>query len=345
MAAQNGATDIPGSRFLGTGVPVTLKDIGDGAASIRIETACLLALIEVEARGRGFGRFGRVKALYEPHHFSAYTGGKYDETHPHLSSPYWNRSLYGVPPHGVFEQIDEASRLDLNAAIKATSWGFGQLMGMHHKKLGFVHPIDMVDDARKGEPNQLRQMIDLIRAEGADTHLRSHDFDAFSRIWNGPGYKKNGHARKMRAAYRKHSQTHPYAVLRYGDAGPAVAELQRLLTAAGYETSMDAVYGEKTQSAVRAFQAAHGLKVDGVAGAMTLRELKASPQGRSGRRPTVNEATPSWAKPLAVLAGIVEPIARIFDTTILGLFPGWALGVALIGGVGVVAFLVVRRRL
>ncbi len=345
MAAQNGATDIPGARFLGTGVPVTMTDISEGAASINLETAAIMALMEVEARGRGFGRFGRVKALYEPHHFSAYTGGKYDESHPHLSSPYWNRSLYGVPPHGVFEQIDEASALDLNAAIKSCSWGLGQLLGMHHSKLGFVHPIDMVEDARKGEKSQFRQMLDLIRAEGADTHLRAHDFDAFSRIWNGPGYKKNGHARKMRAAYRKHSGTHPYAVLQYGDAGPPVAELQRLLSVAGYETAMDAVFGDKTQRAVKAFQAASGLRVDGVAGAMTLRELKASPQGQAGRRPTISEATPVWGKIGAVVTGVVEPIARVFDTTVLGAIPGWALGAALLGGVGIVGFLIIRRRL
>ena len=48
-------------------------------------------------------------------------------------------------------------------------------------------------------------------------------------------------------------------VLRLGSTGPAVAELQELL-------GIGAAFGPKTEAAVRRFQAAHGLGVDGVVG-------------------------------------------------------------------------------
>jgi peptidoglycan DL-endopeptidase CwlO len=53
-------------------------------------------------------------------------------------------------------------------------------------------------------------------------------------------------------------------MLRIGSRGPAVAELQRMLGIAA-----DGIFGRQTRAAVRSFQAAHGLEVDGIAGPIT----------------------------------------------------------------------------
>jgi hypothetical protein len=69
--------------------------------------------------------------------------------------------------------------------------------------------------------------------------------------------------------------TSPSAVLRRGERGPAVAELQRLLIAAGAaELHADGIFGPKTEVAVKHFQAAHGLVVDGIAGPRTSAALR-----------------------------------------------------------------------
>lgn len=65
------------------------------------------------------------------------------------------------------------------------------------------------------------------------------------------------------------------AVLRRGDRGPAVVELQTLLTAAGHPTAADGVFGPRTEAAVRAFQARAKLAVDGLAGPRTMAALRA----------------------------------------------------------------------
>jgi putative chitinase len=61
--------------------------------------------------------------------------------------------------------------------------------------------------------------------------------------------------------------------LRLGMRSAAVAEMQRRLAAAGHPVAIDGDFGPGTETALRAFQAAKGLAVDGVAGAATLAAL------------------------------------------------------------------------
>jgi hypothetical protein len=59
-----------------------------------------------------------------------------------------------------------------------------------------------------------------------------------------------------------------------GDRSPAVADLQTALGALGfYSAGIDGDYGESTNAAVLAFQSAHGLAADGVAGPTTIEAL------------------------------------------------------------------------
>jgi peptidoglycan hydrolase-like protein with peptidoglycan-binding domain len=59
-----------------------------------------------------------------------------------------------------------------------------------------------------------------------------------------------------------------------GDRTPAVADLQTALGALGfYSALIDGVYGDSTGAAVLAFQTAHGLSADGVAGPTTMEAL------------------------------------------------------------------------
>jgi hypothetical protein len=57
------------------------------------------------------------------------------------------------------------------------------------------------------------------------------------------------------------------------DMGPAVAVVQSILQADGYEVGIDGNFGDQTLYALRAFQEAEGLTVDGVVGLQTWSEL------------------------------------------------------------------------
>lgn len=71
-----------------------------------------------------------------------------------------------------------------------------------------------------------------------------------------------------------------------GSKGFAVRALQRLLTARGYSTPLDGVFGRGTQSVVRRFQRAHRLKNDGLVGYQTWEAL-APTLKRGARGPLV----------------------------------------------------------
>ena len=62
--------------------------------------------------------------------------------------------------------------------------------------------------------------------------------------------------------------------LRKGSRGPAVASLQQDLKDAGYDVEVDGVFGNGTDKAVRAFQKANGLAVDGVVGTDTRKKIQ-----------------------------------------------------------------------
>lgn len=63
------------------------------------------------------------------------------------------------------------------------------------------------------------------------------------------------------------------SVLRKGDRGTNVKELQQLLSKAGFNVGDDGTFGLKTEMAVKQFQAKQNLHVDGIVGRRTLAAL------------------------------------------------------------------------
>jgi peptidoglycan hydrolase-like protein with peptidoglycan-binding domain len=61
-----------------------------------------------------------------------------------------------------------------------------------------------------------------------------------------------------------------------GSSGEVVVDLQRRLTLAGFDAgASDGEFGPRTRDALRAFQRARGLKVDGICGPKTWAALYA----------------------------------------------------------------------
>lgn len=99
-----------------------------------------------------------------------------------------------------------------------------------------------------------------------------------------------------------------YATLRYGDKGTAVSQMQAALVKLGYKNvSADGIFGAYTENAVRQFQRANGLAVDGLAGSRTLTLLYAQASGTTqAPAPTVTTApvvTVPPAQPSSLFGG------------------------------------------
>ena len=114
-------------------------------------------------------------------------------------------------------------------------------------------------------------------------------------------------------------------LVKRGEKGPAVAELQRALAAAGAHVKVDGVFGAKTEAAVRDFQRRSHVEVDGVVGPRTLRALQ-----RFGARPVDPTAPPhsengksaEWSRYAAMVrkaGGQVNPGGK---PTVLGIRKG-----------------------
>lgn len=89
-----------------------------------------------------------------------------------------------------------------------------------------------------------------------------------------------------------------YSNLSYGSSGDEVKKLQESLINAGYDlgsSGADGKYGPKTQAAVKQYQQANGLAVDGIAGNNTLGKLY-STATTSNTQQTTQQAAPA-AKP------------------------------------------------
>lgn len=111
------------------------------------------------------------------------------------------------------------------------------------------------------------------RRRNINRHADRDDVEAVTRAVNGG---LNGLTERTRYLARAKaiwldagspSLSHP--VLQQGASGPDVFDLQNALIDAGFRVSADGIFGQHTDAAVRAFQAAHGLTVDGIVGART----------------------------------------------------------------------------
>jgi len=101
----------------------------------------------------------------------------------------------------------QALAIDETAALKAASWGLGQILDENHKAAGYATPQAMVlAFCSGGEAEHLAAMVRFIVTNGLDDALRRHDWAGFARGYNGAGYAKHGYHTKLVAAFAKWSK-------------------------------------------------------------------------------------------------------------------------------------------
>lgn len=183
---------------------LTDSDIAMVAAELSCSKAAVLAVREVEASGSGFLPDNRPKLLFEAHVFYRLTHGRFGVSN--ISSPSWNRSLYGAAGAHQYDRLAKAIELDRAAALKSASWGMFQILGENYKSAGYDDVESFVQGMVASEGHQLRAFSAFCRINNLARYLREPpNFAAFARGYNGSGYAANAYDTKLAEAYRKNS--------------------------------------------------------------------------------------------------------------------------------------------
>ncbi len=166
---------------------------------IRVGEDEIHAILDVEAAGTGFDKYGRPKMLFEPHIFYRQLSGSQRNRAVQLGLAYpkWKPNGY---PADSYDRLDLAMTLNQTAALKSSSWGLPQILGFNHGLAGFETVQDMVKAFLDDEEVQLKAMVDFINASGLADELRRHDWLGFEKGYNGGGFK-GAYAAKLKSRF------------------------------------------------------------------------------------------------------------------------------------------------
>lgn len=180
---------------------LTESDWQSAAEALGVPVAAIKAVAEVEAPGAAFLPSGEPRILFERHKFHRHTGGKYDKTHPNISSPKWGGYGKESAQHG---RLGLAASLDRTAALKSASWGRFQILGENYAQAGFPSIQDFINAMYESEQAHLKAFVAFIKDDARLWQaLKARNWATFARIYNGPAYADNAYDVKLAKAYAR----------------------------------------------------------------------------------------------------------------------------------------------
>lgn len=190
------------------------EDYVDVARRLGIEVAAVKAVVEIEA-GKDQGGFvepglpiinfdlTQFRRLAARHKINL---TPYRKSHAVVFSPP-NAKAYGGHQYAQHARLKAASEIDRKTAVYATYWGMFQIGGANWKICGTDSYEDFVDRMCRSERDQLELFAALIEKCGYTKHLRDHNWAAFARGYNGPGYRRYNYHTRMAKAYARYSSS------------------------------------------------------------------------------------------------------------------------------------------
>lgn len=194
--------------------PLRQSDLEVAAATLDCDLAAIIAVNQVESRGRGFHSNGQPVILFERHimrrrmrhnGIDAATVGLAEHTWPDLV----NR-LTGGYKGGLTEnyRLKLACEIHKTSALESASWGRFQIMGFHWSRLGYSSAMEFSECMSRSEQDQLDAFCRFIVADPAlHNALCTLNWAEFARRYNGKAYKKNRYDEKLAAAYATAQET------------------------------------------------------------------------------------------------------------------------------------------
>lgn len=169
-----------------------------------IEAPVLKAIVEVESCGAGFYPLdseyaGKCKVRFEADYFQKFASTRPFFLPPSLTveaskndSKYNGRMAY-----------EQAILQSPSSAIKATSFGIGQVMGFNYERAGYTSLIEFSNAMEESEANQLRAFVKFVISNPALlVAAQQRDFVTIARLYNGANYLLRGYDKKLISAYQ-----------------------------------------------------------------------------------------------------------------------------------------------
>lgn len=202
VSSVNVCSDFSGATVAVSVVPLTDEALAGIGRKFSLDIPTLKTFLAVESVTGRLAR-GHPKILFERHYFHRLTQGRFDNSHPEISNEKWGGYKGG---YGEYTRLREAVALDCHAALSSTSWGSGQIMGDNYKAAGFTSVEDFARAMLTSEPEALQATLNYVKSNNLLDPLRNHDWEAFARGYNGPGYRNYQYDVKLKAAYAQYSK-------------------------------------------------------------------------------------------------------------------------------------------
>lgn len=192
---------------------LTESDYAEVARELDVEIATIRAVVDIETGGlhTGFFEPGKPIVNFDLSIFRQYASrrrinlSKYAKSHAVVfASP--NVRRYGSRHAAQWARLESAMQIDSAAAIEGTFWGMFQIGGFNWKQCGPVSMGEFVDKMCFSEREQLELFAAFLRNLNLVRYLKAHDWSAFARGYNGPGYKRHGYDARLARAYARYNK-------------------------------------------------------------------------------------------------------------------------------------------
>jgi len=172
-----------------------------------IESATLRAIIEVESSGSGFYNADspfahKCKTRFEPDYFQRFSSTRpfFLPTGITVDAAKRDKRFTGRIAY------EKALLQSPSAAIRATSFGLGQIMGFNYQQIGYSSLTEFSSDMEESEYYQLETMIKFICSrKPLLIATQQRDFQTIALLYNGPNYLQLEYDKKLMNAYRQFS--------------------------------------------------------------------------------------------------------------------------------------------
>lgn len=188
------------------------EDFIQVAELLGCEPAALKAVQQVETGGRGgFFSPGRPAILFEGHIFWTQLKKRgsnpedYVKGNENILYPKWEKGHYkgGI---GEYDRLEQARKINREAADASASWGLFQIMGFNYAACGEESIESFVRSMCESEFKQLLLTANFIKKNSQMLQaLQARDWAVFAKCYNGPAYAQNRYDVKLEAAYQKYS--------------------------------------------------------------------------------------------------------------------------------------------